>query len=96
MPRTLLIAALLMVTACAGQSPYDFPMPIVMPDGSRGFGMTGYAQFTDSEEKAKAEITQHFVDACKGKVKITQLQMWRADSLGGLPHIGYNATAKCL
>ena len=95
MKKFVLLLSLTMLCACT-QSPYDFPVPITLPDGSRGFGMTGYVQFTSSEEKAKQEITESFVYACNGAAKITHLEMWNADSLGGVSHIGYHATAQCL
>lgn len=90
-PATL---AALILAGCA-VSPYDFPVPTMLPDGKRGFGMTGYVSYTSDEAKARREIEQTFERACNGPVIIRDLEIARADSLGGIPHFRYNAVAEC-
>ena len=92
-------AALILVLCLAGcaASSYNFPTPIVMPNGNRGFGMTGHALFTSSEASAKAEIEQALTTACRGPIRIATLTLRRADNpISRVPHIAYDVTAECL
>ncbi|HYD69286.1 hypothetical protein [Azospirillum sp.] len=93
MARTFIITVALILTGCAA-SPYDFPMPTVLPDGGRGFSMNGIVQFTPDEGEAKQEITNRFRNACRGPVEVRHLEM---NGYKGPLNSGfyYNAVAAC-
>ncbi len=88
------LLSLLLVAACA-PGLYDQPIPMLLPDGKRGFGMTGYVQFTTDESKARADVVNAFEAVCGGAVTLRLLDLQRADSLVGVPHIHYDAVAEC-
>lgn len=96
MIRTLavLTIAALILWSCQS-SPYDYPNPIVMPDGGRGFGMSGFVSGTSSDVVAKQEVLGRFNEACGGPATIVQWRAQNADSLIGLGHVKYDAVAAC-
>lgn len=85
----------LFVLGCTGSSPYGFPNPTILPGGQQGFGMRGIIQFTSSEEKAKDQISQILIRACKGPIRFHLLKLNRFDNIVGVPHFLYNVVAEC-
>jgi glutamine amidotransferase-like uncharacterized protein len=88
------LAVLVALSGCA-TSPQDYPIPLLTPDGHRGFGMKGFSQFNSDEAIARTEIQGRFDQACGAPAKILSLHMERADSLIGVPHLAYDAVAEC-
>ena len=92
----LIVAGALALAACGGPSGNNFPVPLVLSDGSRGYSMRGYVSYTSSRETAVDEVTGRMTTACGGPVEMKLLDLSRADSIGGVPHFLYEAVARCL
>ena len=90
----VLVGGVVFVSACT-RSPYDFPQPTLTPDGGRGYSMTGWVQFTRSEDAAEQEIRGRMIEACGGPIEMVVLDMERTDSFAGVPHMRYDAIAAC-
>jgi hypothetical protein len=68
----------------------------VTEDGQRAFRAQGIIQFTASEERAEAYISERVEAACGSPVAITELSFTRMDSMVGVPHLAYRALVICV
>ena len=83
------------LSGCAA-TPYDFPNPLITPDGGRGYGMTGFVSYTSDRTKAEEVVTARLEAACGGEVRILRLDMADATSRAGVPHVRYDAVGECV
>ena len=96
MVRFMMLGMVAVVLIGCTQSPYNFPQPTLTPEGNRGYSVSGYVTFTASEEEAEEAVRGLLIDACGGAVEMLMLDLERADSWAGVPHMKYEAVGECL
>ena len=88
------VSAVLWTAGCT-LSPQDFPQPAVMPDGGRGYSMTGYIRYTSSLQDAEAVVQQRMDAACDGPSKFIQYRPEQVKNAFGVPFVKYDVIAEC-
>lgn len=89
-----LATASLLVASCNTVPSYA-PHPLLTPNGSIGFSVSGVASYTNDRVAAEAQVRKVLEEACGGQIKLVSLSFQEANSLAGVPHLAYVASAEC-